>query len=639
MDILILFLFIASQFLFISSLYHPLDPLTPNEILKIQQIITTSHFSSLPNLSFHFVDLKEPEKNVVLQWLSSDKPNHSFPHRQAKVVIRGGGETHEIIVDLTTGSITSEHVYKGDGYPPFTLTELVQAARLPFNSSQFKDLVVRRGLRISGITCFPFTIGWFGESVTRRAVKLSCFYREQTTNVFAMPIEGLVILVDVESMRITEIIADKRRTTLPEAEGTDLQFSGRPEPVPCKGNNNKSFTINGHNINWKNWRFHVEFNARAGMIISTASIFDSGKNEWRRVLYRGHVSETFVPFMDPSSECYYRTFFDVGEFGFGRSAVTLVPLTDCPSNAAYMDGYMAGGDGLPQKVLRAICIFEQYSGDIAWRHTEVGIPGKVITSGEPEVNLVVRMVATVGNYDYILDWEFKQSGSIKVGVGLSGVLEMKPTTQTKAGHIEERTYGPLVAKNRIGNNHDHFITYYLDLDIDGEGNSFVKANLKVKKAKASPRKSYWTVVKETAQTEDDARLRLGMKASELLLVNPNKKTKLGNDVGYQLITGQPAVSMLVDNDYPQIRGSYTKYQVWVTAYNKSERWAAGFYADRSTGKDGLAIWSKRNRSIMNKDIVLWYTIGLHNRPCQEDFPVMATRDDRFELRKKSLMKS
>ncbi|KAK9933342.1 hypothetical protein M0R45_020542 [Rubus argutus] len=52
---------------------------------------------------------------------------------------------------------------------------------------------------------------------------------------------------------------------------------------------------------------------------------------------------------------------------------------------------------------------------------------------------------------------------------------------------------------------------------------------------SSPRKSYWKVVRETAKSEADARLRLGLEQADLLIVKPNTKTRLGNHVGYRKI--------------------------------------------------------------------------------------------------------
>lgn len=158
MTIPLLVLAFLLQCCFTASFYHPLDPLNTTEINQVSLIIQKSNLGTLPNLTFHFVDIEEPEKTDVFKWLHSQE-RYTLP-RRAKVVVRAGGETHELIVDLATSSIQSDHVYTGNGYPPLTYDELFQASKLPLKYPKFKNSILIRGLNLSEVSCIPFNIGW-----------------------------------------------------------------------------------------------------------------------------------------------------------------------------------------------------------------------------------------------------------------------------------------------------------------------------------------------------------------------------------------------------------------------------------------------------------------------------------------------
>lgn len=620
--------------------HHPLDSLTASEFSHIRQIVLKSKLGSHKNLSFQYVGLQAPQKEAVYQWKDGLS---ALPSRQAFVIARIPRETHEVLVDLTSDSIVYDKVYHGFGYPIFTLDEQVKASELIISYPPFLRSLKSRGLEIEPVICSTYSIGWFGEKKQgKRKINILCSYRNGTDNIYARPLEGITAVVDLDTMKIIGY-RDDAKIPLPKAEGTDYRLSSQKppfgpkiNPISMEQSKGPSFKVHGHMVEWANWKFHIGFDVRVGPVISTADVFDEEKGKLRSVMYRGFVSEMFVPYMDPTQDWYYKTYIDAGEFGLGLSASSLDPLNDCPRNAYYMDAFYAGADGEPVKMPDVFCVFERYAGDVSWRHTEAGIPNLVITEVRPEVTLVVRMVSTVGNYDYIFDWEFKTNGAIRVQVGLSGILEMKASAYTNLEEVANaEIYGSLLAENTIGVFHDHFLTFHLDMDVDGTSNSFVEAMMKRVEVPhgESPRKSYWTVDRKVAKREENAQIQFDVKKpADLLVVNPHLKTKVGQDVGYRLLPGSTAASLLSLNDYPQIRAAFTNNDVWVTPYNESEQWAGGTYMDQSRGDDTLATWTKRNREIEKEDIVVWYTMGIHHIPYQEDFPVMPTISASFELR-------
>lgn len=180
-------------------------------------------------------------------------------------------------------------------------------------------------------------------------------------------------------------------------------------------------------------------------------------------------------------------------------------------------------------------------------------------------------------------------------VGLTGLLEVRGSDYTNMNQIHDEQYGVLVSANTIGVRHDHFLTYHLDLDIDGETNSFMKSTFETVQATQgqSPRKSYWTVSSHIAKTESEAKIQIGLESAEFVVVNPNKMTQLGNPIGYRLLPGAVVRPLITHDDDAQLRGAFTNYNIWVTPYNKSEKWAGGLFTDQSHGDDTLETWSRR----------------------------------------------
>ncbi|XP_061340197.1 primary amine oxidase-like [Gastrolobium bilobum] len=617
--------------------YHPFDPLSKQEITLVQTIVLKKYPTSTHRVNFHYVGLDDPEKSTVLKWVSSSSRVQTS--RNAFVIVMVNSEIHEILINLRSSNIVSDKVRRGNGFPTLTVDEQGEASLLPLKYGPFIESVKKRGLNLSEVVCSDFTVGWYGEVKSRRALRIECFMKEDTANIYVRPINGITMLADIHDMKIIQY-HDKSMEPVPKSENTEYRASHMKPPFGPKLHSFAShqpegpgFTIKGHTVSWANWNFHIGYDVRAGIIISTARIYDAEVHKYRHVLYRGYISELFVPYQDPSEEWYYKTFFDAGEFGFGQSMVSLEPLQDCPPHAQFFDVYYAGRDGTPQHLENAFCVFENY-GAINWRHTETGIPNEEIREVRSDVSLVVRSVVTVGNYDNVMDWEFKTSGSIKPEISLSGMLEIKAVDVKHKDEMKQDMHGTLVSEHSVGVYHDHYYIYHLDFDIDGVDNSFVKTNLKTVKVtdNSSKRKSYWTTETQVVKTETDAKTKLGMSPSELALVNPNKKTSTGNDIGYRLIPNAAAHPLLIEDDYPQTRGAFTNYNIWVTPYNRTEKWAGGLYVDQSRGEDTLAIWTKMNRSIENKDIVLWYVVGIHHVPCQEDFPLMPLLSTGFELR-------
>lgn len=611
---------------------HPLDALNTQEYWAVYEVLQASGKMD-PDTAYATVLLHEPAKDTVLAW----KPGGPIP-READAMLFRKGQVIEARIDIAARKLESWKEVKGV-QAPMMEGEFRDLSGLVKQDSRVREALAKRGIKdLATIECLPLPFGYFAvpEQEGHRIMYGGCSDTRGAYHSWGRSIEGLNVEVDAVEKKVLKVVDTgvvpvssaainfEEAPSIPRANTTPLSVAQPAGP---------SFQLSGGEVSWQNWHFRVRLDPRVGPVINLAR-FDDGAN-LRSVLYEGSLSELFVPYMDPADGWATRIFSDAGEFFNGGILKKLREGTDCPSNAAYLDGLVPNAQGTPMLRPHLACLYEVAGGGPAWRHSEGGE-----VWGRPSRTLVLRSAAVLGNYDYLLDWRFEQDGSIRVAVGATGIIETKGVAAKKiaagghAAHAAEDEYGHLVGENLVGVNHDHFFSFRLDLDVDGKNNTFVAHRLTQKQLPAAThRKSIWVAEPFTARTERDAMMDIHLdRPSMWIFENSNVSGPLGHPTGYEIMAGQTAASLLDPEDGAQRVGAFSAHQLWVTPYRGDELYASGVYPTAGKGNDGLAAWTQANRPIENTDIVAWYTVGFHHMPRTEDWPVMPVMWHDFVIR-------
>ena len=624
---------------------HPLDPPTWQEHWTLLEVLRESKRLT-DSTTFSLVLLQPPEKGRVWSW----QPGTSLP-RTLLAVTRTGSTTSEAVVDVAGRRLLSWRDVPG-AQAPWLESEFEAMADSVKAHPDFLRAMAARGITdLFFIKCDGGPPGRFGldEERGRRIAHVGCADVRRVRNHWTRGIEGITVVYDMDAKRVLRVI-DEGPVPVPETVADyDAAAVGAPLPnlhgIRIDQPAGPAYRLEGNQVEWGAWRFHVRPDQRVGPVVSLVRWVDDERE--RPILYEGSLSEIFVPYMDPAAGWYTRNFLDAGEYTVGGLIKPLSRGADCPDHASYLNMVVTGDDGRPRDVPDVICIFERYAGDMSWRHLSETYEGR------PKRDLVVRAAAVLGNYDYVFDWVFQQDGSIRIATGATGIAEAKPVSPATAlvaaaavggtngsngtnrsAPARADAYGRFVDGHIVAVNHDHYFSYRLDLDVDGPTNTVMKDALKtVRLPDDHPRRSIWMVEGAPLRTESEAKLMVDMQRPSLWrVISERDRNRNGYPTSYQLVPGMSVHTLLSEDDWPRQRAGFIDHHLWVTPYHADERYAAGMYPTLSEPGEGLPRWTAANRRIERTDVVLWYTAGMHHVVRAEDWPVMPVVWNTFELR-------
>lgn len=626
---------------------HPWDPLSPEEIQTAISTVKKAH----GDVTFNVVSLHEPRKAEMQAWL--EKPDSApRPARIADiVVIAPGSKVYDGLVDVKEGKILKwEHM---DGVQPIITMEELQAVEHKIRTDpRVIEQCVLSGVAASDmhkVYCDPWTIGYderHGSLV--RLQQALMYYRPHIDDCqYQYPLDfcpiydagkGEIVDIDIPKVRRPlrlEAPVNYTPAAVQEAVGgyrTDLK------PINITQPEGVSFKLTGREIEWQNWKFHIGFNYREGIVMNNVTYNDKGTV--RPIFYRLSLAEMVVPYGNPEHPHQRKHAFDIGEYGAGYMTNSLSLGCDCKGSIHYLDAHFPTRAGGINTVKNAVCIHEEDDG-ILFKHSDFRDNSTIVTRAR---KLIVQQVFTAANYEYAIQWVFHQDGTIQPDIRLTGILQTYGMLEGE----DLKGWGTEVYPGVNAHNHQHLFCLRIDANVDGPRNTVFAVDAVASDAPVGSPENYYgnafyakrTKLATTGEAMTDYN---GATSRTWDICNTGKLHPYSKKpVSYKLVSREVPGLLPKEGSLVWKRAGFARHAVHVTKYSDDQLYPAGRHVPQTSGEPsrGLPEWiGDGSESVDDEDIVLWHTFGVTHIPAPEDFPVMPAEPITLLLRPRNFFAS
>ncbi|WVQ68310.1 uncharacterized protein L199_006517 [Kwoniella botswanensis] len=637
----------------LSTSAHPLDPLSADEIRTAVSAVRTflgTHENvgkPLVKPLFNSISLREPPKYAVLRWsglfdeqdLEAVGSSGTEPlKRQADVhlICPVSSQSFEGVVDLpsnlpgqkqTSAAVSVWTPLHELIQPSLQTEELIWAEEICQKDEKVRQACEAIGIKQSDIAVDGWCIGLDERFPGRRLQQCFIFARlRPNDNLYAHPCDfipvidshtGEVLTIDYPhtnqkqgeahppSSAEAHAAKEPRERFAPPMSGQnylpeqialdDPTFKVRDtlKPLHVVQPEGVSYSLDGRVLSWQNWKVHIGFEFREGLVLSNIT-YDDGVKGTRPVFYRLSVAEMVVPYAKTIFPHHRKQAFDTDRVELRRSS----------RRFAYTRRTLGSYTNTPTSVITGLTLQET-----------------VNLSSPPSA----------------LSQTMSLDGSVELEVKATGIVNAYALAP---GEARDPSHEVEVAPRIAAQHHQHLFSLRVDPMIDGLQNQVVQVDSVPDDEDVGSDSNFYGNGFKTVKTlfkssKDSVSNADPAKARVWAIENPNKQHfSTGGNVSYKIVSKDMPPMLAKPGSIVWNRAPFARQNMFVTTYSDDEKFPSDVHVNQNPGGPdfGSQQWINRDDNIVNKDVVCWPCFGVTHISRPEDWPIMPVEILRVHLK-------